>query len=240
MRTAIVVALIGLLAFVGSAEADVMVYSAITSASVSQDELGNDQNDSPSTSGATVTATLPAGLSSTTTTVLGNSGFSATFDQSRTGGPFDSAYGWTSSDFSASNDEPYSISGTFTNSGGRTSLEAYLYDDTAGTFLFHNYQENVGGTTLTLGNTAGNTGNSYLIGSLTGNLVAGHQYQWYAAAFMDAFPSADDGATASGFANLQFAATPAPEPASMLAWSLIAGVGAVGYRLRKRKVVSLI
>lgn len=30
----------------------------------------------------------------------------------------------------------------------------------------------------------------------------------------------------------------APEPASMLAWSLIAGVGAVGYRFRKRKAVS--
>lgn len=29
-----------------------------------------------------------------------------------------------------------------------------------------------------------------------------------------------------------------PEPASMLAWGVIAGVGAMGYRLRKRKVVA--
>ena len=35
-------------------------------------------------------------------------------------------------------------------------------------------------------------------------------------------------------------AAPVPEPASMLAWGLIAGVGAVGYRLRKRKVAAAV
>lgn len=38
------------------------------------------------------------------------------------------------------------------------------------------------------------------------------------------------------FDNLTF--VPNPEPATMLAWGLIMGVGAVGYRMRKRKIVA--
>jgi hypothetical protein len=38
--------------------------------------------------------------------------------------------------------------------------------------------------------------------------------------------------------NFQFQFAPVPEPASMLAWGLIAGVGVVGYRLQNRKKVA--
>lgn len=41
-----------------------------------------------------------------------------------------------------------------------------------------------------------------------------------------------------GLNGFSVQAAAVPEPASMLAWSLIAGVGAVGYRFRKRKGVS--
>lgn len=48
-----------------------------------------------------------------------------------------------------------------------------------------------------------------------------------------------DGGTGPQVFSQQFAALANPEPASMLAWGLIVGVGAVGYRLRKRgKVVA--
>jgi hypothetical protein len=41
-----------------------------------------------------------------------------------------------------------------------------------------------------------------------------------------------------GVDNVSLDVTSAPEPASMLAWGLIAGIGAVGYRLRKRKLAA--
>lgn len=233
MRTVFFGALVGLLAvFVTSAQADVVVNYAYTHAQVYQSApysfVGN---GSSSLAGDTVNASQP-GFSSTTSSLFGNSGFSTTFDQSRLGGQDDYSHGYAYSNFTAGSNEPYSISGSFTNSAGYTYLYAHLYDYSAG-YIFYNYQTNYGGTTLTLGNTAGNNANS-LFGSLMGNLVAGHQYQWYSVAYSQAGPGADGGATASGSTNLQLNAA-VPEPASMLAWGLIAGVGAVGYRLRKRK-----
>jgi hypothetical protein len=38
--------------------------------------------------------------------------------------------------------------------------------------------------------------------------------------------------------NFQFQLAAVPEPASMLAWGLLTGVGLVGYRLRRRKVTA--
>jgi len=186
------------------------------------------------TVGGTATATLP-GYSSTTTSAFSTVGdsavFSSVFDQSREGLYGSSSGGIASTNFSSDVDVPYVASGTFLSSNGYPALGGYLYDSTTSAYLYNSVQRSSSGAAFTLGGTDGNYYN-YFSGSLTGTLLAGHNYIWAASASNIAFPGTDDGATTSGNVTLTIG-TPqvpvVPEPSGIAIWSLMA-LGVAGTR----------
>lgn len=177
---------------------------------------------------------------------LGNSAtFSTTFIQDRVGGVLSTlADGTTDVYFTVTEDLPYTIAGTYTTISnsfmpltGKTVLYAELFDLTEGHFVFRNDQRSIGGSaTLSLGGLGGNS-NNYLQGSLTGTLLADHQYEWYVAANTQTYPSVDNGASAFGSMSLMVGSSEAaetPEPASMVVWSLL-GLSFAAAKRRRRK-----
>lgn len=122
---------------------------------------------------------------STTTSVFHTTGdsanFSATFDQTR-GGPSSGsrAAGDVNLFFTTNVDVPYSASGSYSNSSGRSNLNSYLFDTTDNTVLYRSQQSDLDGSdAYVLGGMAGNGFNDFA-GSLTGTLPANHTFHWYA------------------------------------------------------------
>src|SRR3954469_3496332 len=107
--------------------------------------------------------------------------------------------------FTANSNEQYDLSGFYnvTDAGvsksGGVSMFAELYDVTANVYLFHNWQYSVStyNERFVLGGTDGDTDN-LLIGSPTGELVAGQTYWLKTSSYNQAYPDADLGATALG------------------------------------------
>ncbi|MEM0926495.1 MAG: PEP-CTERM sorting domain-containing protein [Planctomycetota bacterium] len=169
-----------------------------------------------------------------------------TNSMARDGGQYDYAYAYDSSlYFTANANTTYDLSGLLEVDdisdvlAGRVVLHSYLRNTTTGQTLFNNYQESRStiDEIFNLGETTGDTSYS-LSGSLTGNLVAGHQYQWYSYSLIHAYPDADDGATATGFVTLSLgdggpnAGSVVPEPTS-LAMFAIGGLGMIARRRRR-------
>src|SRR5262249_1678148 len=129
-------------------------------------------------------ATAAQGESTSTTSYsLSDASFSITFDQSVGAGQTD---GDGLILFSPSVNIDYEISGKFTVTdvdGRLVDLYVFLFDDDAGIPLFDNYQQSLAtpNESLTVGQSGGDAQNS-LIGTLTGTLVAGTNYSFYAAA----------------------------------------------------------
>ena len=110
-------------------------------------------------------------------------------------------------EFTVDANTTYNLSGAYgatdVSTAGYVYLHSYLIDVTAFDNLFYHYQESR--NTLNENFVLGGYGGDYfnvLIGSLTGSLIAGHQYQWYYEAYTQAYPDPDVGATATGYFQL--------------------------------------
>ena len=213
---------------VGSeAAAAISIAGAQTYAKVFVAETTNDFLD-PSFPNATAEATLLDASSHTDGTYVttgDTASFFAEFAQSRPGALESLTVGSGVVNFSLEVDESYSISAVFANPSGFAVLETYILDVTTNSYVFHDLQKNQGGpVTLTAGVTTGNYFDQYTgsLGSLTGVLLAGHDYRWGVEGSTTAAPIEDGGAIASG--NGLLVLTPAvavPEPASLFIWTLL-------------------
>jgi hypothetical protein len=134
--------------------------------------------------------------------------------------------------FTANSSAPYALSGYYhaTDFGANVSrviLDASLYDTTANTYLFYNSQGSQASENeqFALGGTGGDNFNS-LLGSLTGNLIGGHNYFLGFTAFIHAYPDADQGASAVGNITLTIGERSAavPEPTQLLIWTGLIGL----------------
>jgi hypothetical protein len=189
-------------------------------------------------SGVTATSTL-AGIQSITNSVFSSTDISVTFDQSRTGASGTYASGYNVTYFQATGNDAYTISGNYSLSSDYGYFESRLFDVTANVYVYYNWLQSEGNQAVTLGQTTGSY-NNLLIGSLTGNLIAGHNYWWYTEAVTQARPTADSGATATGSARLLIGdlnAIPTPEPASLAIWGGLGCMGLLAARRRRAKVV---
>jgi hypothetical protein len=178
------------------------------------------------------TATL-SGASSTVYSDLSNAAFEISFDHVRTGSYQSAAHATAFIYFSVDEDVDYLLEGTYTAidpDGRRVVQQAGLYDFTAGSGLFSNTQHSdaTPNETFTLGLAEGDAANG-LAGSLTGTLIAGHEYRLQVTNYMQAVPSASpSGASASGYTRLSFV----PEPATALL--LLSGALAITARRELR------
>lgn len=189
------------------------------------------------------------GYSSTATSVIGNTGFQASFFHHRTGvavGPNDGLSGHVFVGFTTDSDVSYSVSGSFMNSSSSfTRLASYLYDNTNSppdvpVFLSdqgYEDRDNALPVMLTVGGNDGNVSGyqdripAYPT-SLNGTLLAGHTYYWYARVESQWNPGADSPSSFGGV-SLQFAEV-VPEPATLTIWGLGAmGCAVAAYRRKK-------
>jgi hypothetical protein len=147
--------------------------------------------------------------------------------------------------FTATADATYALSGDYqvdddsADDSGIVVQGAYLYDQTANESLFKGYQDSrsTHDEQFTLGGMDGDYYYSLDSGSsLTGNLIAGHQYLFDFGAIIHAYPTADSGASAEGNFTLTITDNSAvPEPLSLLVWVGLASVaGLVTYRRTRR------
>lgn len=165
-------------------------------------------------------------------------------DLSRNGGQYDDSEGYSSMFFTVDAATTYQASGYYNaddisaTNGGSASLNVHLRDQTTGQWLFQSYQlsRNTVDESFVLGGTGGDTSN-YNVGSLSGLLVAGHDYRFHFGTGLQANPDADDGASALGNVTLtlggDFDTDPVPEPASIAMWSVMGGIGFMVRRKRK-------
>ena len=151
-----------------------------------------------------------AGESRTTTDyTLSNADFEFTFDHARTGAPYAYSESYGSLKFSVDANSGYVLEGVYTatdETGWRTAMEIHLYDWTAGDYLFQNFQGSTftPNESFTLGLEDGDL-SPELLGSLTGNLIAGHQYQLYFLIDISNYTNQlTTPATASGTLSLSF------------------------------------
>jgi hypothetical protein len=122
--------------------------------------------------------------------------------------------------FTANANEPFELSGYYNvtdigASGSGVGMFAQLVDETAGTAPFSNTQNsrNTINEQFVLGETGGDDFN-FLVGSLTGNLVAGHVYIFHFGYNIGSTPFENSGASALG--NLTLKIGTVPEPSSIL------------------------
>jgi hypothetical protein len=171
---------------------------------------GDTDNPTSLPSFGAVNATV-GGSSSTTGYTLSNAGFEFAFGHARTGTR--SAYSESdgSLNFSVDVDSGFVLEGDYSaiDADGRwTAMEVHLYDRTAGDYLFQNLQRSnaTPDESFTLGREEGDL-SPELQGSLTGNLLAGHQYQLYF--IVDIWNSGDEDATpASASGTLRLTLVP--------------------------------
>ena len=139
--------------------------------------------------------------------------------------------------------EHFSITGTYgftTDSGASIFYQVYLYDVANAVYLFDNYQHssNALGESFAVGEEGGNFEN-ILAGNLTGDLLPNSAYEFGFDAWI--VQSDDDevsliAASSTGFVSLELAplAGAVPEPASLVVWSLLGGLGIAVGSWRKR------
>jgi len=173
------------------------------------------------------------GITSAATDVtLTNELFEVSFDLSRSGAA--PIYGITTATtasylyFSVDQDVTYSASGLYSASHegtGRMAFQSVLRDLTIEQeALFDSLQASVDASTgeFVLGGSSGNSENT-MIGSLTGTLLAGHEYEYRIIAVTQSWGATpfEDGGTASGNASLTLTAIPEPGTGVLVAVGLL-------------------
>ncbi|MBW2267847.1 MAG: PEP-CTERM sorting domain-containing protein [Deltaproteobacteria bacterium] len=175
---------------------------------------------------------VDGGASSESVYALTNAGFDITLDHSRVSALNSSAISYGNIRFSVDQNIDYVASGSYSavDSGGRQIyLNMNMYDVTASATVFQSFQlsEATPNESFTLGGSGGDSSNQ-LLGSLTGTLIAGHEYSLNYNAFIKAYPTAStSGATASGSVSLTFI----PEPST----ALLLGLGLIGFGASRRR-----
>lgn len=182
-------------------------------------------------SGSLEAGALP--LSSMTDFTLSNDGFGFVFDDSRTAHA--GAYAMSDAQiiFSSDTNLTYSFSGAYSSNdpGGRTtSLQAWIFDFTTFEFVFQSWQrsQTTPNESFVVGGLGGDEIND-LIGSPTGTLLAGHQYQFFAAGRIAVPQSATAPSTAHGTGYVTVTFVPEPSLGSLL----IAGIAALAAATRR-------
>lgn len=240
-KTSVTLAALGLFVSVGAMGAAVTISSSQATASAGTDSIFNNASQySYGTSIPDSTLLSPSYLSGYANLQIdksiigGQTLLSSGFDLKR--GAVIGAYTRASIDslyFSVDADTSYDISGLLNvdaSSGsvaGRVNFYAYLLD--LDTFQYLNYSSQI--STLTVDESfvvGGNGGDASNLsdGSLTGQLLAGHSYQWATGVYLESTTTGDLGATAIGNMLLRIGPSDAtvPEPSS-LALALAAALG---------------
>jgi hypothetical protein len=147
--------------------------------------------------------------------------------------------------FTANENTTYNITGQYTvddvTSAGESYSDVYLANVTSGYTLFEdtNYSENTVDESFTVGTASEGDMYNYFTGSQAGNLIAGNQYQFYFSNYVQAYPTADGGSSATGCVTLSIggatgagscgiSSVPEPMPLTLLG----AGLAALGLRRR--------
>jgi hypothetical protein len=156
------------------------------------------------------------------------------FAQTREAAPGSWSDAWSMTDFLASDEASFQISGTYAaddlGQAGVFGLYVILVDQTNNATIFYSYQEsrNTADERLTVGGAEADTINEGA-GSTSGMLVAGHTYRFYYSLHSNAI-FGSSAATASGDVTLSIGPADVdtvPEPASVHLLLLAAGVGAL-------------
>jgi hypothetical protein len=217
---------------------------------------GTNASDNPSgiPYNNTTTATDPAGTSSVLLN-LSDASLVTNFTASIFNPFGGSATGNVQLVFTPSADLAYNLSGSHAETGPASyhMFSADLTDLSTKTQLFDNQQESysANGETFTLGGQDGTEDNT-LIGSLTGTLLANHQYGLTLASETDAMPMLFNelpflpglmspftitpmGTSASGSVTLGLSATTSAVPLPPAGWMGLAMIAAVGALLKLRR-----
>lgn len=170
------------------------------------DQFGGSASDSlfPATLPySNTSSSIDGGASSIAQYDLSNDGFVISHDQSRVSTAGSSADYFTNIFFSVDQDTTYVVSGSYCVAdpdGRQVTLRGQLIDHTLASTVFDSHQtsNSTPNETLTLGESGGDFSNTN-IGSLSGTLIAGHEYEFHNNALIVArdVPSST-GATASG------------------------------------------
>jgi hypothetical protein len=163
---------------------------------------------------------------------LSNDAFGITFDHARVSTYQSLGHSNGVIFFSVDENIDYIASGSYSavdSDGRETYLWAELHDSTIGSVVFENLQwsQATPNESFTLGGAEGDFDN-ISTGSLTGTLIAGHDYTFEYNVFIQADPTASaSGAIATGGVALTFI----PEPST----ALLLGCGLVGFAARGRR-----
>lgn len=135
--------------------------------------------------------------------------------------------------FSVDMDVAFVASGSYTAIdplGNRVNYFVFLHDLTTATDVFYSYQESrsTPNESFTLGGTSGDHGNTFT-GSLSGTLLAGHEYRLGTNTFVFSQSASAAGASASGSISLALV----PEPGSAIL--LLVGLGMLGTTARRSR-----
>ncbi len=149
--------------------------------------------------------------------------------------------------FTALENTVYEISGFYnvTDAGPATAqtpatrLNGRLFDVTAGQTLMNSFQlsRSTANEQFVVGGLGGDDQNAFS-GSLTGNLITGHEYEFgfgaLTATTFDLSSQTDSGSSAVGNINLTIGTSAVPEPSS-LALLALSGLTLLGYGWRQRQ-----
>jgi hypothetical protein len=248
--------LLGVLCWVPATSASALAitlngYSASNLTTYARDAVGADAWETlyPASTGYLDSSSVVDGAASATSRyLLSDSGFGITFEHARTP-TIDTrgqSYGYVY--FRVDEDVVYTALGTYTVvdsttafSHGRTViLESQIYDLTTSSFVYLDHQDSrrTANESFTLGDGGGDFDN-VLSGSLTGTLVAGHDYRFFYQAMIDAYPvGLNYSATATGFVSLSFVPVPESSTGTLVGIGMVALASRRARRARTRRAIS--
>ena len=166
---------------------------------------------------------------------LHNSVFNISFDHTRSDIVGSRASSTGNIYFKSDTDITFSASGAYSvldSVGRKVSLNVYLYDFTAGSYLFRSNQvsQSTANESFVLGGIGGDSINTSF-GSLVGQILAGNVYAFHYEALIENVPAGSvAGATALG--SIQLLLIPEPGTAVLMSFGLV-GLGVSGSRRRR-------
>jgi MYXO-CTERM domain-containing protein len=193
---------------------------------------------------------VDGGSSSATDINWVDTGSGALFDfdmnHTRTGAHYSISESYASAlYFTANENTTYNITGQYTvddvTSAGRSYSDVFLQNITSGYTMFrdYSYSDNTVDESFTVGIASEGDMSNTFAGSQAGNLIAGNQYRFQFNNYVQAYPTADGGSSATGCVTLSIggatgagscgsSSVPEPMPLTLLG----AGLAALGLRRR--------